>query len=343
MFRTKIAAVAIAAVAVIGTGAALGGTASATTNTTTNFTFPSISSWSPTLYVDSGNAVPANGTAVTFDLQNFVSNASLVQNGNVGDSVADTGTILADDVESATLGLGSTSYAIHTAFGTSTGTEVSGAGIPSSDFSNLPTEVIPSTGSPAEKDPVTNTTVSFSPALADNYNLPDSDTTVTLYVEGATATTFEVSGTNGGTPLSFYDVAAIDPSLASYVTWGQAVVVNPTPPVTPPPVGHSHNPVPVLSDGAAVWVSPVREDVTFNQNIASWDEFTIHGPGPINGQHGWVDAVAGTNAAIYGGLNGKSGYTVTYQPVTGQGSTTPIHGSHHGYVWFTTSNTQPVV
>jgi hypothetical protein len=93
--------------------------------------------------------------------------------------------------------------------------------------------------------------------------------------------------------------------------------------------------VPRLYDGAAVYVSPVRENVTFKQTIGSWDKFRIVGPGPINGHIGWVQAVGHgvTNAAVYGGLNGNSGYTVYYTPEThkyGQ----QIQGTHTGYVYF---------
>lgn len=235
MLRVKIASIAIAAVSVVGIGAGLSSTANAATTTTvtTNFTFPSDVVASPTLNVDNGNAVPANGTAVTFDLQKFVTNASVVLNGTQGSGDADTGTILADDIASAAKGLETASsvYQIHSAFGLGTGTLVSHDSIPASDFSNLPTEVIPSAGTPSETDPVTNTKVNFNPALTDDYNLSTTgDTTVTLYVEGATANTFEVSGTNGGPVLNFTHVSAIDPSLASSVSWGQASTA-PAPPV----------------------------------------------------------------------------------------------------------------
>jgi hypothetical protein len=346
MFKTKIAALAIAAVSVVGIGAGMAGTANAATIATTNFTFPSGTSPSSTLSVDASNPVPANGTAVTFDLQSFITNASVTLNGNAGDGVADTGTILADDITSAALGLEGlpSTYAVHSAFGLNTGTVVTGGTVPATDFTNLPSEVIPSTGVPTETDPVSHTVVDFVPPLTDNYNLAAADTTVTLYVEGATANTFEVSGTNGGTPLSFSDVAAIDPSLGSDVTWSEPSGTTVT---TVPPTVHVHhtgtpthtvNPnAPQLSHGQAVSVAPTRENVTFDLSSPSWVHFTIIGPGAINGHQGWVNGVAGTNTAYYEGLNSNSGYTVLYQPVTGQGSLTPVVGSHQGYVWFVTS------
>jgi hypothetical protein len=94
-------------------------------------------------------------------------------------------------------------------------------------------------------------------------------------------------------------------------------------------------PVPKLSGGHAVFVSPARENVYFIQSgAASWDHFTIVGPGKINGHQGWVNGQLGLNVAVYGGLEFHHGYTVYYQPVTGQGSTTPVPGSHWGYVYF---------
>jgi hypothetical protein len=94
-------------------------------------------------------------------------------------------------------------------------------------------------------------------------------------------------------------------------------------------------PVPRLSGGHAVFVSTARENVYFIQSgTASWDHFTIVGPGKINGHQGWVYGKLGLNAAVYGGLEYNHGYTVFYQPVTGQGSTTPYPGSHWGYVYF---------
>lgn len=94
-------------------------------------------------------------------------------------------------------------------------------------------------------------------------------------------------------------------------------------------------PVPVLSGGHAVKVNGSRENVFFTQSgAASWDHFTIVGPGKINGHQGWVNGKIGLNTAVYGGLDANHGYTVVYQPVTGQGSTVPVHGSHWGYVYF---------
>ncbi len=94
-------------------------------------------------------------------------------------------------------------------------------------------------------------------------------------------------------------------------------------------------PVPRLSGGHAVFISTARENVYYVQSgAASWDHFTIVGPGAINGHQGWVNGHLGLNAAVYGGLEYHHGYTVFYQPVTGPGSTTPVPGSHWGYVYF---------
>jgi hypothetical protein len=94
-------------------------------------------------------------------------------------------------------------------------------------------------------------------------------------------------------------------------------------------------PVPKLSGGHAVFIGTARENVYFVQSgAASWDHFTIVGPGAINGHQGWVYGNLGLNVAVYGGLEYNHGYTVFYQPVTGQGSTTPVPGSHWGYVYF---------
>ena len=94
-------------------------------------------------------------------------------------------------------------------------------------------------------------------------------------------------------------------------------------------------PVPRLSHGQAVFIGTSREDVYFIQSgAASWDHFTIVGPGAINGHQGWVNGQLGLNAAVYGGLEYNHGYTVFYQPVEGQWSTTPVPGSHWGYVYF---------
>jgi hypothetical protein len=93
--------------------------------------------------------------------------------------------------------------------------------------------------------------------------------------------------------------------------------------------------VPKLSDGSATFVGTSREDVSYVQSgAASWDHFTIVGPGAINGHQGWVYGNLGLNTAVYGGLEYKHGYTVYYQPVTSQGGSTPVPGSHYGYVYF---------
>jgi hypothetical protein len=94
-------------------------------------------------------------------------------------------------------------------------------------------------------------------------------------------------------------------------------------------------PVPRLSGGHAVFIGTSRENVYYVQSgAASWDHFTIVGPGAINGHQGWVNGQLGLNTAVYGGLEYHHGYTVFYQPVTGPGSTTPVPGSHWGYVYF---------
>lgn len=338
MFKTKIAALAIAAVSVVSIGAGMAGTANAATIATTNFTFPAGTTTSATLSVDANNPVPANGTPVTFDLQQFVTNASATLN----NGVADTGVPLADDVEAAVVGLenvgnGYTVYAYNQALNVvdSTDTKVGGASIPTGDFANLPLANNPPT-----------TVISNFQGLNNNYVLPSEHTTITLYVVSSNSTTdtFEVSPVLGGDPLTFTYVAAIDPSLGSDVTWSEPSGTTVT---TVPPTVHVHhtgtpthtvNPnAPQLSHGQAVSVAPTRENVTFDLSSPSWVHFRIVGPGAINGHQGWVNGVAGTNTAYYEGLNSNSGYTVLYQPVTGQGSLTPVAGSHEGYVWFVTS------
>ena len=94
-------------------------------------------------------------------------------------------------------------------------------------------------------------------------------------------------------------------------------------------------PVPRLSHGRAVYIAPTRENVYFIQSGApSWDHFLIVGPGAINGHQGWVNGKLGLNVGVYTGLLYHHGYTVFFQPVTGRGSTTPVPGSHWGYVYF---------
>jgi hypothetical protein len=91
--------------------------------------------------------------------------------------------------------------------------------------------------------------------------------------------------------------------------------------------------VPVLFGGKAVYWLPTREQVTYSQTLPSWVMFTIVGPG-FNGQHGWVDGAKGLNTGYYEGLEAHHGYTVLYVPVTGQGSTRQVPGTHAGYVYF---------
>lgn len=99
--------------------------------------------------------------------------------------------------------------------------------------------------------------------------------------------------------------------------------------------------LPHLYGGHAVQINSVREWVYFVQGgAASCDYFTIVGPGGINGHHGWVPAHLGLNAAWYAGLDPGHGYTVYYTPVgtvngsCAGGPTTPIPGTHWGYVYF---------
>jgi hypothetical protein len=93
----------------------------------------------------------------------------------------------------------------------------------------------------------------------------------------------------------------------------------------------SPTPVPVLSHGKAVAISPTRETVTWQQTIPSWEEFRIVGPGAINGHIGWVPP--GTTTAVYSGLLAHHGYTVTYTPYTAKNGS-PIVGAKPGSVYF---------
>jgi hypothetical protein len=97
--------------------------------------------------------------------------------------------------------------------------------------------------------------------------------------------------------------------------------------------------------GHANYVAPTRETVHFKSSLPSWYMFRIVGPGPINGHMGWVHAQGGgvDNVGVYSGLEGGvggHGYTASYTPVTGQGSTTPLPNSHGGYVFFVTNQPQ---
>lgn len=93
---------------------------------------------------------------------------------------------------------------------------------------------------------------------------------------------------------------------------------------------------PYTYDGRPSYVAPTRENITFKENTGTWVEFTIQGPGPIDGHHGWVDAQGGgaLNAGVYSGLDAGHGYGVTYTPVTGRGSFQRIPGSHGGTAFF---------
>jgi hypothetical protein len=93
---------------------------------------------------------------------------------------------------------------------------------------------------------------------------------------------------------------------------------------------------PYVYDGRPHYVAPTRENITFKENIGTWVEFVIHGPGLINDHHGWVPAKGGgvLNTGVYSGLEAHHGYAVTYTPVTGQGSFHQIPGSHGGTAYF---------
>jgi hypothetical protein len=97
--------------------------------------------------------------------------------------------------------------------------------------------------------------------------------------------------------------------------------------------------------GNAHYVAPTREIVNFRSSLSAWYLFKIKGPGPINGHMGWVHALGGgvVNTGVYSGLEGGvsgHGYSVTYTPVTGQGSVTALPNSHGGYVFFITNQPQ---
>jgi hypothetical protein len=93
--------------------------------------------------------------------------------------------------------------------------------------------------------------------------------------------------------------------------------------------------VPVLTHGKGIFVAPTRENVTWMQSVASWDKFSIVGPGEINGHVGWVNAVAGgvPNVGSYSGLLAHHGYTVTFTPYTAKNGT-PIAGAKPGVLYF---------
>jgi hypothetical protein len=93
---------------------------------------------------------------------------------------------------------------------------------------------------------------------------------------------------------------------------------------------------PFTYDGRPSYVAPTRENITFKENIGTWVEFIIHGPGAINSHHGWVRAQGGgaVNTGVYSGLEPGHEYGVTFNPVTGQGSSIPIPGSHGGTAVF---------
>jgi hypothetical protein len=99
--------------------------------------------------------------------------------------------------------------------------------------------------------------------------------------------------------------------------------------LAPPPV------IIRLSHGQGTATAPTRETVSFQQSgTASWDEFYIVGPGPINGHKGWVNGKVGLNFGYYEGLEANHGYTVYYTPVEGQGSNVQVPDAHPGDVYF---------
>jgi hypothetical protein len=173
-----------------------------------------------------------------------------------------------------------------------------------------------------------NTTgdVNFFPA-------PAGTVTDTLSNEPAgVALTSDVSGVLAGTtaiPGTYHNlvVTAADANGATAVETFSILVT-----------GHPvHAAVPVLSHGHAVSIAPTRENVLFTlTGPATWVHFTIAGPGAINGHQGWVYATPGVNEGVYSGLEAHHGYAVFYTPVTGDLSTTPVPGSHGGYVFFVT-------
>jgi hypothetical protein len=90
-----------------------------------------------------------------------------------------------------------------------------------------------------------------------------------------------------------------------------------------------------LSHGHGTATAPTRETVSYQQSgAASWDEFYIVGPGPINGHKGWVNGKVGLNFGYYEGLEANHGYTVYYTPVEGQGSNVQVPDAHPGDVYF---------
>ena len=234
--KLRVVGIAMAAFAVIGTGAGFATTAYAATPQTTNFTFPGTAQTNKAILdITNGSPVPAVGTAVTFDLQQFVQNASVVVNGNNG--VADSGTVLATDIEDNVIGLEANGNWNIVANQSGTvkqvpNTYVNGPSIPAADFSNLPV----------------NTATASDPS----YQLASSDTTLTLYVVSSSSNTFEVSPTLDGSAMSFTGFANIDPSLESSVTWGSTTV-------TPPVATRSY-----VTGGHVVTVGPSTATVAWN-------------------------------------------------------------------------------
>jgi hypothetical protein len=94
----------------------------------------------------------------------------------------------------------------------------------------------------------------------------------------------------------------------------------------------------ILKDGHGTSTGATRETVSFLQTgAASWDMFTIVGPGAINGHQGWVNGQLGFNTGVYSGLLANHTYTSCYVPVTGPGSSTPIKG-HGGCIVFVSNH-----
>jgi hypothetical protein len=199
--------------------------------------------------------------------------------------------------------------------------------------------ITPGTGS-TQTSVLSTDTVTLPSAATNNttgnvdfFPAPAGTVTDTLSNEPAgVALTSDVSGVLAGTtaiPGTYHNlvVTAADANGATAVETFSILVT-----------GHQvHVAVPALSHGHAVSIAPTRENVLFTlTGPATWVHFTIAGPGAINGHQGWVYATPGVNEGVYSGLEAHHGYAVFYTPVTGDLSTTPVPGSHGGYVFFVT-------
>lgn len=355
--RAAAASFATVALAVAGTGAAAVSANAATVPVVTNFTFPSnTAGFSSVLSVDAGNPVPANGTPVTFDLQQFVSDASVVVEGSStchNPAVSDTGSHLAADIQEAiyTLEGGSGRPAVPAicwdSHGNGTvinsGAGVSGPAIPAGDFHNLPIQHVPTTPS---------NIISSSPftAIPDEFDLNATHTTITLYVVNATANTFGVSPTAGGAPLFFCNVEAIDPSLQSSVSWDETTT---TPPVTsdgPPYVLHGKWTSRTDSTATVSWDNSANDPAwltgqNFGHGKCNEVYITGYGFGPLgdfaDAHVGFTcDNGAGHDVGYLRGLLPDHTYAMRILPATGTyGDHHPIPGAVPGYVdVFTTAD-----